>query len=105
MDLCHRHVLPFIRRPSAIRKLSTFGIGLKYKVLMQSFLHGSRLTSAGLITIRHGQLRKLSPLSGHYRCSTRPFRYFLHAMEQQGVDMSKVHNSRSYIIMVRLFMY
>jgi hypothetical protein len=27
-----------------------------------SFLHGSRITAAGLIKIKHGQLRKLSPL-------------------------------------------
>jgi hypothetical protein len=27
-----------------------------------SFLHGSRIAAAGLIKIKHGQLRKLSPL-------------------------------------------
>jgi len=59
------------------------------------------VTSAGLITIRHGQLRKLSPLSGHYRCSTKHFRRFLHALENQGVDMSRVYVSRSYTIMVQ----
>ena len=37
----------------------------------------------GLSTIQHGQL---SPLSGHYRCSTKYFHHFLYAMENKGAD-------------------
>ena len=32
-----------------------------------SFLHGSRILAAGQIKVKRGSLRRLSPLSGHYR--------------------------------------
>jgi hypothetical protein len=42
-------------------------IGYKQSGAFQhsSFLHGARILAAGLIKIKDGQLRKLSPLSGH----------------------------------------
>jgi hypothetical protein len=33
-----------------------------------SFLHGSRIAAAGIIKIKHGQLRKLSPLRYIHPC-------------------------------------
>lgn len=44
-------------------------VGIKQSGVFQhsSFLHGSRISAAGLIKIKNGQLRSLSPLSGHYR--------------------------------------
>jgi hypothetical protein len=44
-------------------------VGIKQSGAFQhsSFLHGSRISAAGLIKIKDGRLLKLSPLSGHYR--------------------------------------
>lgn len=44
-------------------------VGIKQSGAFQhsSFLHGSRISAAGLIKIKNGRLAKLSPLSGHYR--------------------------------------
>ena len=44
-------------------------VGIKQSGAFQhsSFLHGSRISAAGLIKIEDGRLSKLSPLSGHYR--------------------------------------
>lgn len=44
-------------------------VGIKQSGAFQhsSFLHGSRISSAGLIKIKDGLITKLSPLSGHYR--------------------------------------
>lgn len=70
-----------------------------------SFLHGSRILSAGLIKIKDGQLRRLSPLSGHYRPPAANFRAFVHSLEEEGADMSRVSISRSYAILVGLESY
>jgi len=58
-------------------------VGIKQSGAFQhsSFLHGSRISAAGLIKIKNGRITKLSPLSGHYRppgifCS-KPFRLLL----------------------------
>ena len=66
---------------------------------------GQRLLAAGLIKIKNGQLRRLSPLSGHYRPPTSNFRAFVHALKEEGVDMSRVSISRSYAILVGLEAY
>ncbi|KAI9695650.1 MAG: hypothetical protein M1820_008497 [Bogoriella megaspora] len=66
---------------------------------------GQRLLAAGLIKIKDGQLRRLSPLSGHYRPPTSNFRAFVHALRDEGVDMSRVSISRSYAILVGLEAY
>jgi len=44
-------------------------VGIKQSGAFQhsSFLHGSRISAAGLIKVKNGRLSKLSPLSGHYR--------------------------------------
>ncbi|MCJ1384350.1 hypothetical protein MMC17_007466 [Xylographa soralifera] len=67
-----------------------------------SFLHGSRILAAGLLTVSDGQLRSLSPLSGHYRPTSTAFRHFINWLKDQGVDMSKVHLSKSYAVLVGL---
>ncbi|MCJ1402620.1 hypothetical protein MMC11_005840 [Xylographa trunciseda] len=67
-----------------------------------SFLHGSRILAAGLLTVSDGQLRSLSPLSGHYRPTSTAFRHFINWLKDQGVDMSKVHLSKSYAVLIGL---
>ncbi|KAL5470074.1 hypothetical protein PMIN07_002072 [Paraphaeosphaeria minitans] len=82
-------------------------VGIKQSGAFQhsSFLHGARISAAGLIKIKDGQLRRLSPLSGHYRPPTKNFRAFVHSMRDNGVDMSRVSISRSYAVLVGLEMY
>jgi hypothetical protein len=44
-----------------------------------SFTAGGLISSAGLITVKHGRIHKLSPLSGHYRTSVEvSFVYLSH---------------------------
>jgi hypothetical protein len=82
-------------------------IGIKQSGAFQhsSFLHGARIAAAGLVRIKDGQLRRLSPLSGHYRPPTKNFRAFVHSMNDNGVDMSHVSISRSYAVLVGLEAY
>lgn len=82
-------------------------IGYKQSGAFQhsSFLHGARILSAGLIKIKDGQLRRLSPLSGHYRPPSANFRTFVHSLRDEGADMSHVSISRSYAILVGLESY
>ena len=79
-------------------------IGYKQSGAFQhsSFLNGGRILSAGLIKVKDGQLRRLSPLSGHYRPPAANFRAFVHSLEDAGCDMSHVSISRSYAILVGL---
>ena len=70
-----------------------------------SFLHGSRITAAGITKIKHGSLRKLSPLSGHYRPPAKNFRAFVQSLKDEGVDMSRVSISRSYAVLVGMESY
>ncbi|CAI7612728.1 unnamed protein product [Penicillium viridicatum] len=76
-------------------------IGIKKSGAFQhsSFLRGARIAAAGMIKIKHGQLRSLAPLSGHYRPPAANFRAFHHALQQQGVDMSHVSMSKSYLML------
>ncbi|ETN42808.1 uncharacterized protein HMPREF1541_01966 [Cyphellophora europaea CBS 101466] len=67
-----------------------------------SFLHGSRILAAGQIKVKDGQLRRLSPLSGHYRPPAANFRTFVKSLKSSGVDMSHVSVSRSYAVLVGL---
>jgi len=82
-------------------------IGIKQSGAFQhsSFLHGGRVSAAGLIRIKRGQLRKLDPLSGHYAPPTKNFRDFVHSLEETGADMSRVSISRSYAILLGLETY
>ena len=94
MDLCGRHLVPPVR-----------GIQAVWFVQHSSFLHGARILSAGLVKIKHGQLRRLSPLSGHYRPPAANFRAFVHSLRDEGADMSHVSISRSYAVLVGLETY
>ena len=82
-------------------------VGIKQSGVFQhsSFLNGARITAAGLIEIEDGKLRKLSPLSGHYRPPTKNFRQFEKSLREAGVDMSHVSISRSYAILLGLEAY
>jgi hypothetical protein len=82
-------------------------IGYKQSGAFQhsSFLHGARILSAGLIKVKHGQLRKLSPLSGHYRPPAANFKAFVHSLRDEGVDLSRVSISQSYAVLVGLETY
>ncbi len=79
-------------------------IGIKQSGAFQhsSFLHGARLAAAGLIKVKKGCLASLSPLSGHYRCTTKHFRKFVKSLHAKNVDMSHVSISRSYTILAGL---
>ena len=82
-------------------------IGIKQSGAFQhsSFLHGARVSAAGLIKIRDGKLTSLSPLSGHYRPPASNFKKFLHSLKDAGVDMSNVTISKSYAVLVGLEAY
>jgi len=79
-------------------------IGIKQSGAFQhsSFLKGARILSAGLIRIKRGQLRRLSPLSGHYAPPAKSFRAFVHSLKDTGADMSRVSISRAYAVLVGL---
>lgn len=82
-------------------------VGMKQSGSFQhsSFLHGSRISAAGSITIKNGRITKLSPLSGHYRPPVANFRAFISSLKTAGVDMSHVSISRSYAILVGIEAY
>jgi hypothetical protein len=99
-------------------------VGIKQSGAFQhsSFLHGSRISAAGLVKIKNGRLSKLSPLSGHYRppgthllewylfseltqATVSNFRAFVHSLKDAGADMSHVSISRSYAVLVGLEAY
>ncbi|GAB7356717.1 hypothetical protein MBLNU459_g7422t1 [Dothideomycetes sp. NU459] len=82
-------------------------IGIKQSGAFQhsSFLHGARVAAAGLIRIKRGQLRRLSPLSGHYSPPVENFKSFVSNMKEAGADMSHVNISRSYSVLVGLEAY
>lgn len=77
-------------------------VGIKQSGAFQhsSFLRGARIAAAGLLKVKDGQLRSLSPLSGHYRPPTRNFRAFVHNLKASGVDMSRVSISKSYAVLL-----
>ncbi|KAK0123243.1 hypothetical protein ONS96_010242 [Cadophora gregata f. sp. sojae] len=82
-------------------------VGIKQSGAFQhsSFLHGSRISAAGLIKVKNGRISKLSPLSGHYRPPVSNFRAFIHSLKDAGVDMSHVSISRSYTVLLGLEAY
>lgn len=77
-------------------------VGIKQSGAFQhsSFLHGSRISSAGLIKIRDGKIRLLQPRSGHYRPPASNFLAFIHALRAKGVDMSATSFSASYAALI-----
>ncbi|KAF7503891.1 hypothetical protein GJ744_003031 [Endocarpon pusillum] len=82
-------------------------VGIKQSGAFQhsSFLHGARISAAGLIKIKDGQLRNLAPLSGHYRPSAANFRSFIHNLQDEGTDMSRVSISKSFAVLIGTQIY
>ena len=82
-------------------------VGIKSSGAFQhaSFLSGARISSAGSIGIENGQLTYLSPLSGHYRPTTKSFRVFINTLKNQGVDMSQVRVSRAFEVLLSMEYY
>ena len=82
-------------------------VGIKSSGAFQhaSFLSGARISSAGSIGIENGQLTYLSPLSGHYRPTTRSFRVFITALKKQGVDMSQLRVSHAFEVLLSMEYY
>ncbi|KAK4565560.1 hypothetical protein LTR86_004177 [Recurvomyces mirabilis] len=79
-------------------------MGIKQSGAFQhsSFLHGARVSAAGLIKLKRGELRKLSPLSGHYAPPVRNFRDFVRHLKDVGADLSHCNISRSYAVLLGL---
>lgn len=79
-------------------------IGIKQSGAFQhsSFLQGARVSAAGLIKIKRGQIRKISPLSGHYAPPVRNFREFLKSLKEADADLSHLNVSRSYAVILGL---
>lgn len=79
-------------------------IGIKQSGAFQhsSFLRGARVSAAGLIKIKNGQIRQLSPLSGHYAPPVKNFKEFVKTLKEEGADLSRCSISRSYAILLGL---
>ena len=86
---------------------NNFYIGIKQSGAFQhsSFLRGSRISAAGLITVRDGHLRILQPRSGHYRTPGHNLRVFIRSLQARGVDMSMTAVGGSYAAMVGIETY
>ena len=82
-------------------------VGIKQSGAFQhsSFFSGARVSAAGLIKIKRGQLRKLSPLSGHYAPPLRNFREYVKALKGEGADLSRLNLGRSYAVLLGLEAY
>lgn len=82
-------------------------VGIKSSGAFQhaSFLSGARISSAGSIGIEDGRLTYLSPLSGHYRPTTRSFKSFVKSLKDQGIDLSHVRVSHAYEVLQGLEVY
>lgn len=70
-----------------------------------SFLSGARIRSAGAIAVQNGVLTYLSPLSGHYRPTTKSFRDFVQVLEERGVDLGKLRVSSAYRVLRGMEVY
>ncbi|OWZ32685.1 IQ domain-containing calmodulin-binding protein [Cryptococcus neoformans var. grubii Br795] len=87
-------------------KLNLF-VGIKQSGAFQhsSFLAGGKVTSAGIIVVKHGLIKSLNPLSGHYRSSIDSFRSFIGQLEAKGVDLSHVKIAKSVLSLWGLSKY
>ncbi|WWC87802.1 uncharacterized protein L201_002694 [Kwoniella dendrophila CBS 6074] len=87
-------------------KLNLF-IGIKQSGTFQhsSFLAGGKVTSAGIIVVKHGLIKSLNPLSGHYRSSIEHFRAFIGQLEDRGVDLSHIKIAKSVLSLWGLSKY
>ena len=81
--------------------LNRLYIGMKNSGTFQhaSFLSGARIRSAGSIGVHNGHLTYLSPLSGHYRPTTKSFKTFVKGLEDEGVDLSALKVSGAYKVL------
>jgi len=81
--------------------LNRLYVGMKNSGTFQhaSFLSGARIRSAGSIGIANGHLTYLSPLSGHYRPTTKSFKTFVKSLEDEGVDLSALKVSGAYKVL------
>ncbi|KAL8931843.1 MAG: hypothetical protein Q9211_006695, partial [Gyalolechia sp. 1 TL-2023] len=79
-------------------------IGVKQSGAFQhsSFLHGARVSAAGLIKVKDGQLQYMQPRSGHYKPPASSFRAFVHSLQERGVDMSVMSVPKSYAVLIGL---
>ncbi|KAL8803387.1 MAG: hypothetical protein Q9182_003185 [Xanthomendoza sp. 2 TL-2023] len=89
-------------------------IGLKQSGAFQhsSFLHGGRVSAAGLIKVKDGQLRctattvnvkyllHITATHGHYKPPASSFRAFVHSLQKSGVDMSVMSVPKSYAVLM-----
>ena len=82
-------------------------VGIKSPGTFQhtSFLSGARISSAGWIGIEGGYLTFLSPLSGHYRPTTKSFRLFVENLKGQGADLSRLKVSKAYKVLLSMEYY
>ena len=67
-----------------------------------SFIRGSRSSAARLITIKIGQVRSLSPLSGHYRPLKAALKHLITHLCSLNTDMSRVSISKFYAVLMGL---
>jgi hypothetical protein len=106
-----QHLLRATVRPGTwIYVADTLGrlyVGIKSSGAFQhaSFLSGGRIASAGSIGIADGKLTYLSPLSGHYRPTTKSFRAFVANLKGAGVDLSELKTSKAYAILLGMECY
>ncbi|CAL8575147.1 hypothetical protein XPA_001089 [Xanthoria parietina] len=77
-------------------------IGIKQSGAFQhsSFLHGGRVSAAGLIKVQNGKLKYMQPRSGHYKPPASSFRAFVHSLQTRGVDMAVLSVPRSYAVLL-----
>ncbi|KAL8918005.1 MAG: hypothetical protein Q9208_007603 [Pyrenodesmia sp. 3 TL-2023] len=77
-------------------------IGIKQSGAFQhsSFLHGGRVSAAGIIKVIDGQLKYMQPRSGHYKPPASSFRAFVHSLQERGVDMSVMSVPKSYAVLI-----
>ncbi|CEJ85265.1 hypothetical protein VHEMI03717 [[Torrubiella] hemipterigena] len=82
-------------------------VGIKNSGAFQhsSFLQGGRISAAGLIRVKNGRLKLLSPLSGHYKPPSSNFKAFIKNLKAENVDMSKMTISKSYAVLLGLEAY
>ncbi|ODN76749.1 hypothetical protein L202_05364 [Cryptococcus amylolentus CBS 6039] len=87
-------------------KMNMF-IGMKKSGTFQhsSFLAGGKVSSAGIIVVKHGLIKSLNPLSGHYRSSIDNFRSFIAQLEGLGIDLSHVKVAKSVLSLWGLSKY
>ncbi|WRT65622.1 uncharacterized protein IL334_002567 [Kwoniella shivajii] len=87
-------------------KLNLF-VGIKQSGTFQhsSLLAGGKVTSAGIIVVKHGLIKSLNPLSGHYRSSIEHYRAFIGQLEGRGVDLSHIKIAKSVLSLWGLSKY